>query len=195
MTMTHELPKLPYALEALEPQISRETMQYHYGKHHQAYVNNLNALIAGTKYEKMPLEEIILTSDGPIFNNAAQDWNHTFFFYSLSPSPKTVPTGALAAAIDRDFGSFDRFKEQFFKAAAGQFGSGWAWLVKDKAGKLSIVTTSNAGNPMTQGLVPLMCIDVWEHAYYIDYRNRRPDFIAVAWEKVDWATVEKRFAE
>ncbi len=193
MIMTHELPKLPYALNALEPQISEETMLYHYGKHHQAYVNNLNSLILGTPYENMPLEEIVMTSDGPIFNNAAQDWNHTFFFFSLSPNPKTMPMGPLAEAINRDFGSFEKFKESFLKAAAGQFGSGWAWLVKDKEGRLSIVTTSNAGNPMTQGLIPLLCVDVWEHAYYIDYRNRRPDFIAAVWEKIDWGQVEKRF--
>ncbi len=180
---------------ALAPQISEETMTYHYTKHHAAYVNNLNNLIPGTKFENATLEEIILTADGPIFNNAAQVWNHTFFFFSLSPNPKAAPTGALADAITRDFGSFDAFKEQMSKAAVGQFGSGWAWLVKDKAGKLSVVATSNAANPMTQGLTPLLNIDVWEHAYYIDYRNRRPDFVSKVWERVDWKTVEDRFGK
>ena len=195
MTMTHELPKLPYALDALAPQISEETMLYHYGKHHQAYVDNLNRLIDGTRWQNATLEEIVLGADGAIFNNAAQAWNHTFFFLSLSPDPKSVPTGALAEAIDRDFGSFESFKETMGKAAAGQFGSGWAWLVQDKDGKLSVVAESNAGNPMTRGLKPLLNIDVWEHAYYIDYRNRRPDFIQAVWDRVDWKTVEKRFGE
>ena len=193
--MTHELPKLPYALDALAPQISEETMLYHYGKHHKAYVDNLNRLIVGTPWQDASLEEIVLGADGAIFNNAAQTWNHTFFFLSLSPDPKSVPTGALAEAINRDFGSFDAMKETMTKAAAGQFGSGWAWLVKDKNGKLSIVAESNAGNPMTRGLKPLLNIDVWEHAYYIDYRNRRPDFLQALWDRVDWKVVEKRFEE
>lgn len=191
----HELPKLPYELDGLEPQISRETMEYHYGKHHKAYVDKLNELIPGTKYENMPLEEIVRTADGKIFNQAAQVWNHTFFFFGLAPHPKAKPTGMLAAAIDREFGSFDKFKEEFAAAGVNQFGSGWAWLVMDKAGKLSVVSTSNAGNPMTDGKTPLVCIDVWEHAYYIDYRNRRPEFISKAWEKICWAEVEKRFDE
>ena len=195
ITMTHELPKLPYALDALAPQISEETMLYHYGKHHKAYVDNLNRLIVGTPWQDASLEEIVLGADGAIFNNAAQTWNHTFFFLSLSPDPKSVPTGALAEAINRDFGSFDAMKETMTKAAAGQFGSGWAWLVKDKNGKLSIVAESNAGNPMTRGLKPLLNIDVWEHAYYIDYRNRRPDFLQALWDRVDWKVVEKRFEE
>ena len=193
--MTHELPKLPYALDALAPQISEETMLYHYGKHHKAYVDNLNRLIVGTPWQDASLEEIVLGADGAIFNNAAQTWNHTFFFLSLSPDPKSVPTGALAEAINRDFGSFDAMKETMTKTAAGQFGSGWAWLVKDKNGKLSIVAESNAGNPMTRGLKPLLNIDVWEHAYYIDYRNRRPDFLQALWDRVDWKVVEKRFEE
>lgn len=188
-----QLPQLPYANDALEPQISKETMDYHYGKHHQAYVNNLNGLIPGTKYENMPLDEIVISSEGPIFNNAAQVWNHTFFFFELSPKPQSAPTGELAKAIDRDFGSFDAFKTAFAKAAAGQFGSGWAWLVEGKDGKLSIVTTSNAANPMTQGLKPLMNADVWEHAYYIDYRNRRPDFLTSLWDRIDWKVVEDRY--
>ena len=195
ITMTHELPKLPYALDALAPQISEETMLYHYGKHHKAYVDNLNRLIVGTPWQDASLEKIVLGADGAIFNNAAQTWNHTFFFLSLSPDPKSVPTGALAEAINRDFGSFDAMKETMTKTAAGQFGSGWAWLVKDKNGKLSIVAESNAGNPMTRGLKPLLNIDVWEHAYYIDYRNRRPDFLQALWDRVDWKVVEKRFEE
>ncbi|MDD3108530.1 MAG: superoxide dismutase [Alistipes sp.] len=193
--MVHQLPKLPYAEDALAPQMSRETLEYHYGKHHQAYVNNLNHLIADTAYADMSLEEIVMKADGAIFNNAAQAWNHTFFFYSLSPSPKSMPSGTLAAAIDRDFGSFDGLKEQFSKAAAGLFGSGWVWLVKDDPSKLSILAESNAGNPLRRWLTPLLCIDVWEHAYYIDYRNRRPDFIQNFWDFVDWSVVEERFVK
>ncbi len=189
----HKLPVLPYALNALAPQISEETMDYHYNKHLQTYVNNLNNLIPGTRFENASLEEIVMTSDGPVFNNAAQIWNHTFFFLTLSPSPRSVPDGKLMQAIDRDFGSFDKFKEQFSKAAAGLFGSGWTWLVKDKTGKLSIVSESNAGNPIVKGLVPLMNIDVWEHAYYIDYRNRRADFISAFWDRIDWKEIEKRY--
>ena len=193
----HELPQLPYALDALAPQISLETMEYHYGKHHKAYVDKLNELIPGTRYEDMPLEEIVRTSvaaDPKIFNQAAQVWNHTFFFFGLAPQPKAAPTGALAEAIERDFGSFEKFRDAMVAAGVGQFGSGWAWLVTDKAGKLAVVATPNAGNPMTEGMTPLLCIDVWEHAYYIDYRNRRADYIPQAWAKVDWAMVEKRFA-
>lgn len=193
--MIHVLPQLPYAADALAPRMSKETMDYHYGKHHQAYVNNLNNLIPGTVYEDMPLEEIILKADGAIFNNAAQAWNHTFFFFTLSPIPKSVPTGNLAEAINRDFGSFDAFKEQFAKAAIGLFGSGWTWLVQDDTGKLSIVSESNAGNPLRKWLHPLMAIDVWEHAYYIDFRNRRPDFVHTFWDLVDWHVVEKRYTK
>ncbi len=174
--MVHVLPQLPYAADALAPKMSKETIEYHYGKHHQAYVNNLNNLIPGTPYENMPLEEIIVKAEsGPIYNNAAQVWNHTFFFFTLSPTPKSMPSGKLAEAINRDFGSFDAFKEQFTKAAAGLFGSGWTWLAADDNGKLSIVSESNAGNPLRKGLHPLLTVDVWEHAYYIDYRNVRPD--------------------
>lgn len=190
-----ELPKLPYALDALAPQISKETMEYHYGKHHKAYVDNLNKMVPGTKFEGKSLEEIIMSSDSGIFNNAAQVWNHTFFFFQLAPKPQEKPSGKLAEAIDRDFGSFEGFVEEFSKAGAGQFGSGWAWLVKGKDGKLSIVATGNAQNPMTQGLTPLMTVDVWEHAYYIDYRNVRADFIKAALAKTDWAVVGKRFEE
>lgn len=193
LIMTHVLPQLPYAEDALAPHMSKETIEYHYGKHHQTYVNNLNKLIAGTSFEQMPLEEIVLKADGPILNNAAQAWNHTFFFFTFSPTPKSMPSGALAEAIDRDFGSFDQFKERFAQAAAGLFGSGWTWLVSDEDGHLTIVSESNAGNPMRKGLNPLLCIDVWEHAYYIDYRNRRPDFIDNFWKIVDWKVVEERY--
>ena len=194
LLMVHVLPQLPYAADALAPKMSKETIEYHYGKHHQAYVNNLNNLIPGTPYENMPLEEIIVKAEsGPIYNNAAQVWNHTFFFFTLSPTPKSMPSGPLAEAIDRDFGSFDAFKEQFTSAAAALFGSGWTWLVKDRDGKLSIRPMPNAGNPLRDGLTPLLTVDVWEHAYYIDYRNVRPDYLKNFWELVDWNTVEKRY--
>ena len=195
LIMTHVLPQLPYAEDALAPYMSKETIEYHHGKHHQAYVNNLNKLIAGTPFEQMPLEEIILKADGAIFNNAAQVWNHTFFFFTLSPTPKSMPSGALAEAIDRDFGSFDKFREKFSQTAAAQFGSGWTWLASDAEGNLSIVSESNAGNPICKGLNPLLCLDVWEHAYYIDYRNRRPDFIDNFWKIVDWKVVEERYTK
>lgn len=191
--MTHTLPQLPYAPDALEPYMSKETIEYHHGKHHQTYVTNLNNFIKDTPFDKMSLEEIILKSEGPMYNNAAQVWNHTFFFNELSPKAKTKPEGKLAAAIDKDFGSFDAFKEQFTKAATGVFGSGWTWLVKTKDGKLAIVSTPNGNNPMRDGQTPLMTIDVWEHAYYIDYRNKRVDFIDAFWKILDWKVVEERF--
>ena len=191
--MKHEMPQLPYAQDALAPKMSKETFEYHYGKHLQAYINNLNDLIKGTKFEDLSLEEIVKTSDGPIFNNAAQTWNHTFFFLSFSPNPKKKPEGKLAEAIERDFGSFEAMKEQFTKAASGLFGSGWAWLSADKEGKLSISQESNAGTPLKKGLTPIMTCDVWEHAYYIDYRNKRADFIAGFWDILDWGIVEKRY--
>lgn len=189
------LQPLPYALNALEPQISSETMDYHHNKHLQTYVTNLNNLIKGTPFENATLEEIVLKSEGPLFNNAAQVWNHNFFFNTLSPSPKTMPTGELATAINRDFGSYANFKELFNKASLGQFGSGWAWLVKDKAGKLLIIAESNAGNPITKGYAPLMGVDVWEHAYYIDYRNRRADYMTAIWDRIDWKVIEERYAK
>ena len=160
------MPELPYAPEALAPKMSKETFDYHYGKHLQTYVNNLNNLIAGTPYEEMPLDEIVRKADGGIFNNAAQAWNHTFFFRMLTPAQQPMPA-KLAAKLTEAFGSVEAFKEQFTKAAVGLFGSGWAWLAMDKAGKLSIVAKPNAGNPMTDGLRPVMTVDVWEHAYYI----------------------------
>lgn len=184
--MTHELPPLPYSMDALEPYISKETLEYHYGKHHQTYVTNLNNLIAGTEFENMALEEIITKASGPIFNNAAQVWNHTFYWHSLSPNGGGAAMGAVAEAINRDFGSFDAFKEAFTKAAVTLFGSGWAWLVKNPDGKLEIVQTSNAGNPLTEGKTPILTCDVWEHAYYIDYRNARPKYLEAFWHLVNW---------
>ena len=195
MIMTHSLPTLPYEMEALAPHMSRETLEYHYGKHLKTYIDNLNNLIVGTPFAEMPLEEICVKAEGPIFNNGAQAWNHIFFFNSLTPTSQGAPTGALAAAIDRDFGSLEAFKEQFGKAATSLFGSGWVWLCSDKAGKLSIIAEPNAGNPLKKGLTPLLCIDVWEHAYYIDYRNSRPEFIKNFWELVNWKVVEQRYTE
>ncbi|NVJ27257.1 superoxide dismutase [Myxococcus sp. AM011] len=174
--MAFTLPELPYRKDALAPHISEETLEYHYGKHHQAYVTNLNKLLAGKPEESKSLEEIILSSDGGVFNNAAQVWNHTFYWHCMKPSGGGQPTGDLAAAITRDFGSFDKFKEEFSQAAATQFGSGWAWLVLDKD-KLAITKTGNADLPMKHGQKALLTIDVWEHAYYIDFRNQRPKYI------------------
>jgi superoxide dismutase, Fe-Mn family len=176
--MAFELPKLPYAKDGLAPLISAETFEYHYGKHHQAYVTNLNNAVAGTPNESKSLEDIILSSDGPLFNNAAQVWNHTFFWNSLKPQGGGKPSGDLAAAIDRDFGGFDKFREQFVQAAVKQFGSGWAWLVAE-GGKLKITSTSNADLPLKHNQTALFTVDVWEHAYYIDYRNARQKFVEV----------------
>jgi superoxide dismutase, Fe-Mn family len=191
--MKFSLPELPYAHNALEPVISQETINYHYGKHHQTYVNNLNGLVGGTEFEDADLDTIVKKSDGPIFNNAAQIWNHNFYFLSLTPNKGSKPSEALAKAIDTAFGSFDEFKTEFGKSAVTVFGSGWAWLVKDADGKLSIVKESNAGNPITRGLTPLLTFDVWEHAYYIDYQNRRPDYVAALWDLVDWDVVSARY--
>ncbi len=184
--MTFTLPQLPYTMDALAPHISKETLEYHYGKHHQAYVNNLNKLISGTEFESMPLEEIMMKSKGGVFNNAAQVWNHTFYWHCLSPNGGGEPQGQLAEAINKSFGSFAAFKEQFTQTAATTFGSGWAWLVQEASGALKIISTSNAGSPMTEGLTALLTCDVWEHAYYIDYRNVRPDYINAFWSLVHW---------
>ncbi len=184
--MEHKLPSLPFEQDALEPIISKETLEYHYGKHHQAYVTNLNKLIAGTEFENMSLEEIILKSSGGIFNNAAQVFNHTFYWNCLAPKAGGEPAGKLAEAINQTFGSFAAFKDKFTQTAVGTFGSGWAWLVKDKDGKLEIVSTSNAGNPLTDGKKPLLTCDVWEHAYYIDYRNARATYVEKFWDLVNW---------
>jgi len=191
--MTHTLPELPYALDALNPHLSRQTLEFHHGKHHLNYVNTLNTLIVGTRFEDASLETMICEAEGAIFNNAAQFWNHNFYFDAFAPNPKAAPTGELLKALERDFGSFDAFKEQFTKAAATLFGSGWAWLAKSAEGKLVIVQESNAGNPLRNGLQPLLTCDVWEHAYYIDYQNRRADYIKEFWALVDWAVVEARF--
>jgi Fe-Mn family superoxide dismutase len=192
--MIHELPALPYAKDALQPHISAETIEYHYGKHHQAYVTNLNNLIKGTEFEAMSLEDIIMKSSAGVFNNAAQVWNHTFYWNCLSPNGGGAPTGTLADAINAKWGSFDAFKEAFSKAAVGTFGSGWAWLVKGKDGALDIVSTSNAATPMTNGQTALMTCDVWEHAYYVDYRNARPKYVEGFWNLVNWSFVSKNYA-
>ena len=191
--MKFSLPELPYAQNALEPIISEKTISFHYGKHHQTYVNNLNGLVEGTEFANADLETIVKKSEGPIFNNAAQIWNHTFYFLSLTPNKGTAPSDKLAKAIDAAWGSLDAFKAEFNKAAVSVFGSGWAWLVKDADGKLSIVKESNAGNPITRGLTPLLTVDVWEHAYYLDYQNRRPDYVAALWDLVDWNIVSARY--
>jgi Fe-Mn family superoxide dismutase len=189
--MAFTLPALPYAKNALAPYISEETLEYHYGKHHNAYVTNLNKLVADTEYENLSLEEIIKkTGSGGIFNNAAQTWNHTFYWHCLSPKGGDEPTGKLADAIAKAFGSFNDFKEQFTQTAIATFGSGWAWLVQDKAGTLKITSTSNAGTPMTEGQHALMTCDVWEHAYYIDYRNARPEYLKAFWSLVNWDFAE-----
>lgn len=186
-------PELPYATDALAPAISKETVEFHYGKHEKAYIDNLNKLIKGTKFEEMDLEDIICQSDGPLFNNASQAWNHIFYFFSLSPYGGGEPGGELRAAIDEQFGSFDKFKDEFVNAGVSLFGSGWVWLSKDQDGKLFITQQQNAGNPMTNGLIPLLTFDVWEHAYYLDYQNRRADALKALWDIVDWDMVESRY--
>jgi Fe-Mn family superoxide dismutase len=192
--MSFELPALPYAMDALEPLISKETLEYHYGKHHQAYVTKLNDGIKGSELENASLEDIIVKSEGGVFNNAAQVWNHTFYWNCLAPNAGGAPTGKIADAINDSFGSFDAFKEQFTQSAATLFGSGWAWLVQNSEGKLEIVQEVNAGNPMTSGLKPLMTCDVWEHAYYVDYRNARPNYIESFWKLVNWNFVNEQLA-
>jgi superoxide dismutase, Fe-Mn family len=191
--MAFELPKLPYNLNALVPYISEETLDFHYGKHHLAYVNNLNGLVPGTEFEKANLETIIMKAEGPIFNNAAQVWNHTFYFEGFSKDGRRSPSGSLEEAIKASFGSFEAFREQFNKSAATLFGAGWAWLAEKGDGTLQIVQESNAGNPLKKGLKPILTCDVWEHAYYIDYRNKRPDYIKSFWEIIDWDIIAKRY--
>ncbi len=184
--MAFELPELPYAKNALAPHISEETLEFHYGKHHQTYVTNLNNLVPGTEFEGSSLEDIVTKSSGGIFNNAAQIWNHTFYWNSLSPNGGGEPTGALADTINESFGSFAEFQEAFTKCAVTTFGSGWGWLVKNADGSLALVSTSNAGCPLTEGQTPLLTCDVWEHAYYIDYRNARPKYLEAFWALVNW---------
>jgi Fe-Mn family superoxide dismutase len=183
--MEHKLPDLPYPKNALAPVISEETLEYHHGKHHNAYVTNLNKLIKGTEFENMSLEDIIKKSSGGVFNNAAQHWNHSFYWKCMSPKGGE-PKGKLLEAINKSFGSFAAFKEKFSAAAVGTFGSGWAWLVKNSDGSLAIESTSNAANPMTAGKKPLLTCDVWEHAYYIDYRNNRAGYVEAFWKIVNW---------
>jgi len=192
--MSITLPALPYALDALQPLISKETLEYHYGKHHQAYVTNLNGLIENTEYANKNLEDIIKTSKGGIFNNAAQVWNHTFYWNCLSPHGGGKPTGKVAEVIDKTFGSFDSFKEQFTKLSIGTFGSGWGWLVQNTDGSIELVSTSNAGTPMTDNKTALLTCDVWEHAYYIDYRNARPKYLEAFWNLVNWEFVASQLA-
>jgi Fe-Mn family superoxide dismutase len=197
--MAFTLPELPWAKDALQPTISSETIEFHYGKHHKAYVDNLNKLAPGTKYESMSLEEVIKASYGQtnekkVFNNSAQVWNHTFFWSSLAPKAGGNPTGAIATAIDKSFGSFNDFKTKFSDAAVGQFGSGWAWLVKHNDGSLGIEATSNADTPFATGTRCILTIDVWEHAYYIDYRNARAKFVEAFWNLVNWDFANKNFA-
>jgi len=192
--MEHTLPPLPYAMDALQPHISKETLEFHYGKHHQAYVTNLNNLIKGTEFENLSLEEIIKKSSGGVFNNSAQVWNHTFYWNCLAPNAGGAATGPVADAINAKWGSFDKFKEEFTKSCVGNFGSGWTWLVKKADGSVDIVNTSNALTPLTTADQPLLTCDVWEHAYYVDYRNARPKYVESFWNLVNWDFVNKNFA-
>jgi len=192
--MAFELPALPYEKDALEPHISKETLEYHYGKHHNTYVTKLNGMVEGTENADKSLEEIIKSASGGLFNNAAQVWNHTFYWNCLSPNGGGEPTGAVADAISKAFGSFEDFKKEFNEKAAGNFGSGWTWLVKKSDGSVAIVNTDDAATPITTSDVPVLTVDVWEHAYYIDYRNSRPDYLAAFWKLVNWDFVNKQFA-
>ncbi len=191
--MKYTQPTLPYAPDALASAISEETVNFHYGKHEKTYIDNLNKLIEGTEFEDEELEDIIRNSSGVLFNNASQAWNHIFYFFSFSPDGGGEPDGELGHAIKEQFGSFDKFKEAFVDAGAKIFGSGWVWLSKDEKGQLFITQESNAGNPMTKGLTPILTFDVWEHAYYLDYQNRRADALNQLWSIVDWAVVESRY--
>ncbi len=193
--MPHTLPPLPYAMDALQPIISKETLEYHYGKHHQAYVTNLNNLIKDTEFANASLEETIMKSSGGIFNNAAQVWNHTFYWNCMTPKGSGKPHGKLADAITKAFGSFEELKKRFSQTAVTTFGSGWGWLVKNAQGDLELMSTSNADLPMKHGKKALLTCDVWEHAYYIDYRNMRPTYVEKFWDIVNWDFVEKNFAE
>ena len=191
--MKFELPKLPYEAAALEPVIGKQTIELHYGKHLQTYITNLNNLVVGTKFENADLETIVKESDGPIFNNAGQTLNHNIYFLSFSPKGGGAPKGKLAEAINAAFGAFENFKKEFVAAGTSVFGSGWVWLAKDAAGKLTITKEANAGNPITKGLTPLLGFDVWEHAYYLDYQNRRADHLSALWAIIDWSAVEARY--
>lgn len=191
--MIYELPTLPYEVNDLAPVISKETIEYHYGKHEQTYIDNLNKLIEGTPFAQKTIEEIIKEAEGPLFNNASQAWNHIFYFFTFSPEGRRAPQGELAEAIDRQWGNFENFQKEFEQAGVSLFGSGWVWLSKDREGKLVISKENNAGSPLTKGLIPLLTFDVWEHAYYIDYRNRRAEHLHKLWEIVDWSVVESRY--
>lgn len=191
--MKYTQPKLPYAPDALAPAISQETVDFHYGKHEKTYIDNLNNLIEGTEFADMELEDIIRKADGPLFNNASQAWNHIFYFFSFSPEGGGEPEGDLRKAIDEQFGSFEEFKKAFVQAGAGLFGSGWVWLSRDNDGKLFITQGPNATNPLREGLTPLLTFDVWEHAYYLDYQNRRADALNALWDIVDWDIVAERY--
>ena len=191
--MLYEQPQLPYDRDALEPVISATTVDFHYGKHEKAYIDNLNRLIKGTEFEDMELEEVIAHAKGALYNNASQAWNHIFYFFTFSPDGRREPGGELRKAIERDFGSFEKFKEAFVDAGVGLFGSGWVWLSHDDNGKLFITQGANAENPITNGLTPLLTFDVWEHAYYLDYQNRRADALKRLWDIVDWEIVESRY--
>ena len=191
--MTYTQPDLPYAKDALEPVISHETIEYHYGKHEKAYIDNLNRLIKGSGFEDMELEDIIRESDGALFNNASQAWNHIFYFFSFSSDGGGQPSGRLAKAINDTFGSFENFKKAFVDAGVSIFGSGWVWLSSDNDGKLFITQGPNAANPLTDGLTPLLTFDVWEHAYYLDYRNQRGEYLNKLWDIVDWDVIESRY--
>lgn len=191
--MKYTKPQLPYAEDALEPVISRRTIEFHYGKHEQAYIDNLNKLIEGTEFAELPLEDVIHDAKGPLFNNASQAWNHIFYFFSFSPDGGGEPEGDLRKAIDRDFGSFENFKKEFVDAGTKLFGSGWVWLSRDNSGQLFITQEGNAGNPITDGLTPILTFDVWEHAYYLDYQNRRADALNALWDIIDWPIVEARY--
>lgn len=192
--MSIELPALPYARDALEPHISSETLDFHYGKHHQTYVDKLNGLLPGSEFEGKSLEDIVKSSSGGVFNNAAQIWNHTFYWNCLSPNGGGEATGAIADAINAAFGSFDEFKAKFTESAVNNFGSSWTWLVKNADGSVAIVNTSNAATPLTDDVTPLLTVDLWEHAYYIDYRNARPKYMEAFWALVNWDFVNANFA-
>lgn len=191
--MLYEQPKLPYANDSLAPAISKETIDFHYGKHEKAYIDNLNNLIKDSIYEDLPLEEIIIKSNGALYNNAAQAWNHIFYFFSFSPDGGKEPKGDLRKAIDTQFGSFELFKKQFEEAGTKLFGSGWVWLSSDDDGNLFITQGHNASNPLTEGLTPILAFDVWEHAYYLDFQNRRSDALHALWDIIDWDVVESRY--
>ena len=192
--VAYELPELPYALDALEPYLSRETLQYHWGKHHRAYVERLGQIVRGSEFDGLPLQELVKHAKGALFNNAAQAWNHAFYWHCLTPRGRRRPRGRLAAAIDARFGSFDAFKAHFARSANGKFGSGWVWLARTSEGDLLVEATDDADNPLVQGHAPLLACDVWEHAYYIDYRNERSRYVEAFWQIVDWEFVGRAFA-